>query len=122
MSFGSINDAIVGSIAPIGAVAHPAGRVYVALHQVASQPVAHLHRPLQVLRGADLVRELRPLVRETSPLDDPVPAADARAVTWCEPQVRVDVAYLQRMTSGRLRQPVVRALRTDGDVDPWETP
>ena len=73
-------------------------------------------------RGADLVRELRPLARDTSPLDEPVPTADARAVTWCEPRVRVDVAYLQRMTSGRLRQPAVRALRTDGDVDPWEVP
>jgi bifunctional non-homologous end joining protein LigD len=73
-------------------------------------------------RGTDLVRELRPRSRPTSPLSDPVPAADARAVTWCEPLVAVDVVYLQRTTSGRLRQPVVRALRTDADIDPWEAP
>jgi len=51
-----------------------------------------------------------------------VPAADARHVTWCEPVVTVDVAYLQRTASGRLRQPTIRALRTDVPVDPWETP
>lgn len=73
-------------------------------------------------RGEDLVRELRPLARPTTPLDDPVPAADARSVTWCEPRVAVDVVYLQRGTTGRLRQPVVRALRTDSDIDLWEAP
>ena len=60
--------------------------------------------------------------RPGSPLDEPVPAADARHVTWCEPAVTVDVAYRQRTASGRLRQPTIRALRTDVPVDPWETP
>ena len=73
-------------------------------------------------RGEDLVRELRPLARGTAPLDDPVPAADARSVTWCEPTVAVDVAYLQRTAAGRLRHPSVRSLRTDADIDPWEAP
>lgn len=73
-------------------------------------------------RGADLVRELTGLERATSPVDDDVPAADARGVTWCEPRVAVDVAYLQRTRVGRLRQPTVRALRTDSGVDPWEAP
>ena len=73
-------------------------------------------------RGAELVASLRPLGRDASVLDEPVPPADARAVTWCEPTVAVDVVYLQRMRSGRLRQPVVRALRTDAAVDPWEAP
>lgn len=73
-------------------------------------------------RGVDLARELLGLDRPGSPLDEPVPAADARYVTWCEPVVTVDVAYLQRTARGRLRQPTIRALRTDVPVDPWETP
>jgi len=43
-------------------------------------------------------------------------------VTWVEPAVTVDVVYLQRLTSGRLRQPAVRGVRTDVPVDPWEVP
>ncbi|WP_146818974.1 ATP-dependent DNA ligase [Actinotalea fermentans] len=73
-------------------------------------------------RGADLERALRGLVRPDAPLLDPVPAADARGVTWVEPRVGVDVAYLQRTRSGRLRQPTVRALRTEVPIDPWESP
>lgn len=73
-------------------------------------------------RGTDLARELRGLDVPASPLADPVPAADARNVTWCEPSVTVDVAYLQRTSVGRLRQPVVRGLRTDVPIDPWEAP
>lgn len=73
-------------------------------------------------RGADLLRELTGREREAPALDDEVPDVDARGVTWCEPGVGVDVLYLQRMRGGRLRHPVVRALRTDGEVDPWEAP
>ena len=73
-------------------------------------------------RGADLARALTGLARATSPVHDDVPAADARGVTWCEPRVAVDVAYLQRTRVGRLRHPSVRALRTDSGVDPWEAP
>lgn len=73
-------------------------------------------------RGADLVRALSGLERADAPLDEEVPREDGRGVTWCEPRVAVDVRYLQRMVGGRLRQPVVLALRTDADVDPWEAP
>lgn len=73
-------------------------------------------------RGEDLAREIADLARPTSPLDEAVPEADARGVTWCEPRVGVDVVYLQRMRSGRLRQPAVRGLRQDVPVDAWETP
>ncbi|MDT0164253.1 non-homologous end-joining DNA ligase [Actinotalea sp. AC32] len=72
-------------------------------------------------RGQDLVRTLRPLQRATSPVDD-VPAVDARGAVWCEPEAVVDVAYLARTRTGRLRQPVVRGLRTDAPVDPWDAP
>jgi bifunctional non-homologous end joining protein LigD len=34
----------------------------------------------------------------------------------------VDCRYLTRQPGGRLRQPVVRGLRTDTEADPWEQP
>ncbi len=34
----------------------------------------------------------------------------------------LDTLYLARNPTGRLRQPVVRAVRTDTDADPWEQP
>ena len=71
-------------------------------------------------RGADLTRLLRPLGRTSSPFDDEVPAIDARGAHWCEPRVVVDVAYLTRTPGGRLRQPVIRGVRDDSAVDPWE--
>ena len=54
--------------------------------------------------------------------DDEVPAVDARGTRWVEPTVVVDTLYLARNPTGRLRQPVVRAVRTDTDADPWEQP
>lgn len=73
-------------------------------------------------RGVDLARELAGLERPDPPLDDVVPAVDARHVTWVAPVVTVDVVYLQRQASGRLRQPAVRGMRSDVPVDPWEAP
>jgi bifunctional non-homologous end joining protein LigD len=32
------------------------------------------------------------------------------------------VLYLARNPTGRMRQPVVRGVRTDTDPDPWEQP
>ncbi len=63
---------------------------------------------------------LTPLGRSTSPFDEVVPAIDARGAHWCEPRVLVDVTYLTRMRSGRMRQPVVRGVRDDAAADPWE--
>ncbi len=60
--------------------------------------------------------------RDDSPFDDPVPAADARGTHWCEPLVVVDTLYLSRTPGGRLRQPVVRGVRTDTGPDPWDQP
>ncbi|WNB84359.1 hypothetical protein [Cellulomonas sp. ATA003] len=74
-------------------------------------------------RGALAVRLaplLAPLERATSPFDEPVPAVDARGAHWCEPTLQVDITYLTRMRSGRMRQPVVRGVRDDAAVDPWE--
>ncbi len=71
-------------------------------------------------RAADLQRRLVP--RAGSPFDDEVPPIDARGTHWVEPTVVVDTLYLTRTPTGRLRQPVVRGVRTDTDADPWEQP
>ncbi len=71
-------------------------------------------------RATDLQKLLVP--RADSPFDDEVPPVDARGTRWVEPTVVVDTLYLARNPTGRLRQPVVRAVRTDTDADPWEQP
>ncbi|RHA43503.1 ATP-dependent DNA ligase [Cellulomonas rhizosphaerae] len=55
-----------------------------------------------------------------SPFADEVPPEDARGAHWCTPVLVVDTRYLTRTPTGRLRQPVVRGLRTDTEPDPWE--
>ncbi len=72
--------------------------------------------------GRELTHRLADAGVDRSPLDDAVPVLDARGTVWCEPIVRVDVAYLNRTADGRLRQPVVRGVRDDGDVDRWDSP
>lgn len=60
--------------------------------------------------------------RPDSPFDEEIPPEDARGTHWVEPVVVVDTLYLARNPTGRLRQPVVRGIRTDTDADPWEQP
>ncbi|WP_349306950.1 DNA ligase [Cellulomonas sp. ES6] len=70
----------------------------------------------------DLTAATALLERDTSPFAERLEPVDARGSTWVEPRVVVDVRYLTRTPSGRLRQPVVRGRRTDVDPDPWEAP
>ncbi len=76
--------------------------------------------------GGTAARTLRdvlaPHARARSPFVDDVPAVDARGTVWVEPTVLVDTEYLVRTPTGRLRQPVVRGVRTDTVADPWEQP
>ncbi|MBO3093472.1 non-homologous end-joining DNA ligase [Cellulomonas dongxiuzhuiae] len=73
--------------------------------------------------AARLMRELLSThERDGSPFADDVPAVDARGAVWCDPVVVVEVLYLLRTPSGRLRQPVVRGVRTDVAADPWGQP
>ena len=60
--------------------------------------------------------------RDDSPFDEDIPPLDARGTHWVDPVVVVDTLYLARNPTGRLRQPVVRGVRTDTDADPWEQP
>jgi bifunctional non-homologous end joining protein LigD len=68
----------------------------------------------------ELTALLAPLERPTSPFAEPLEPVDARGTVWVEPRVLLDVRYLTRTASGRLRQPVLRGRREDTDVDPWE--
>lgn len=61
----------------------------------------------------DLRARLEPLRRQQNPFGAAVPAVDARDAVWVEPRVVVDVRYLGRGDSGRLRQPVLRGVRAD---------
>ncbi|MEV7971763.1 non-homologous end-joining DNA ligase [Cellulomonas sp. NPDC089187] len=83
----------------------------------------YLGRAGSGLTGAvatELTRRLGPLTREQSPLAEPVPPIDARGTVWVHPELLVDVRYLARTPAGRLRHPVIRGLREDTTVDPWE--
>lgn len=63
--------------------------------------------------GADLTRMLRPLERPSSPFQGDLPRADTAGAIWVEPQVCVEVRHLGHGSNGRLRQPVLRGIRTD---------
>ncbi|MGV8966163.1 MAG: non-homologous end-joining DNA ligase [Cellulomonas sp.] len=70
----------------------------------------------------ELTRSLAPLAQQASPFCEPVPAADARGAHWCRPSLLVDVRYLARTPTGRLRHPVLRGVRDDSAADAWEEP
>ncbi|WP_446680103.1 ATP-dependent DNA ligase [Cellulomonas phragmiteti] len=76
--------------------------------------------------GGPAARVMRDLLaaheRTDSPFGDDVPAVDARGAVWCDPLVVVETLYLARTPSGRLRQPVVKGVRTDTTADPWAQP
>jgi bifunctional non-homologous end joining protein LigD len=69
-----------------------------------------------------LTTALAPLAVAGSPFADEVPPQDARGTVWVRPEVQVQVRYLLRTPTGRLRQPVVLGLRDDAEPDPWEVP
>lgn len=85
----------------------------------------YLGRAGSGLSGAKATR-MRQLLdehaRDGSPFDEDIPPEDARGTHWVDPVVVVDTLYLARNPTGRLRQPVVRGVRTDTDADPWEQP
>ncbi|MBF0394793.1 MAG: DNA ligase D, partial [Alphaproteobacteria bacterium] len=62
---------------------------------------------------ADLHRRLLELRRDSPPFATPV--ADARAVTWVEPELVAEVEFTQWTRDGLLRHPVFQGLRFDKD-------
>lgn len=89
----------------------------------APDATGHLHYLGRVGSGIgraaqdELARLLGPLRTDGPPFDEVVPALDARAATWCEPSLVVEVRHLGLSRAGRLRQPAYRGLRWDTGPD-----
>ncbi|MGD0067854.1 MAG: non-homologous end-joining DNA ligase [Streptosporangiaceae bacterium] len=60
--------------------------------------------------------KLRPLRRDSSPFDGPVPPEHARPAVWVEPRLVIDVTFDRWTRAGRMRAPVYKGLRDD--IDP----
>jgi bifunctional non-homologous end joining protein LigD len=61
----------------------------------------------------ELARQLRPLERDTSPFDPPVPRGQARHAHWVQPRLVGEVAFRTLTPDGHLRHPSWRGLRPD---------
>jgi bifunctional non-homologous end joining protein LigD len=62
---------------------------------------------------ANLKKRLEPLQTDESPFDAPLPARDAKGVTFVQPALVGEVRYSEWTSDGRLRQPSWRGLRPD---------
>jgi bifunctional non-homologous end joining protein LigD len=60
--------------------------------------------------------KLRPLRRDGSPFDGPVPPEHARPAVWVEPRLVIEVTFDRWTRAGRMRAPVYKGLRDD--IDP----
>ncbi len=61
----------------------------------------------------DLLRQLVPLQRDTSPFSTPVPPRYARGAHWVEPRLAGEVAFTEWTADGSMRHPSWRGLRAD---------
>ena len=61
----------------------------------------------------ELLAELRPLTRATSPFDEDLPRAFTAGAHWVRPRVVGEVRFTEWTTDGRFRHPVWRGLRPD---------
>ncbi|SFA46355.1 ATP-dependent DNA ligase LigD ligase module /ATP-dependent DNA ligase LigD phosphoesterase module /ATP-dependent DNA ligase LigD polymerase module [Rhodococcoides kroppenstedtii] len=62
---------------------------------------------------ANLLDRLRPLARDDSPFDRPLPAVDRKDATWTEPALVGEVRFFEWTEGGSLRHPSWRGLRDD---------
>ncbi|SDO54343.1 ATP-dependent DNA ligase LigD ligase module /ATP-dependent DNA ligase LigD phosphoesterase module /ATP-dependent DNA ligase LigD polymerase module [Nakamurella panacisegetis] len=65
----------------------------------------------------DLLAELKPLARNTSPISESLTRAETLGVQWVRPTLVGEVVYSEWTPEGRLRHPVWRGLRPDKSVD-----
>lgn len=67
----------------------------------------------QTLR--DLMRQLAPLQRDTSPYAHELPPEHQKNVVWCEPKMVIQAAFSAWTGEGRLRHATYQGLRNDKD-------
>ena len=60
-----------------------------------------------------LLRQLQPLARSTSPFDQSLPRSLAEGATWARPRLVGEVQFREWTPDGRLRHPVWRGVRSD---------
>ena len=65
----------------------------------------------------DLLRQLAPLERDTSPFSTAVPPRYARGARWVEPRLVGEVAFTEWTADGSMRHPSWRGLRADKDPE-----
>ena len=63
----------------------------------------------------ELMRQLGPLQRQTSPFTTPVPPRYARGAHWVQPRLVGEVAFTEWTADGSMRHPSWRGLRTGND-------
>jgi len=61
----------------------------------------------------ELYQKLSRLQRKTAPLAQPPRGADARGVTWLEPQLVAQIGFTEMTSDGLLRHPTFKGLRDD---------
>jgi bifunctional non-homologous end joining protein LigD len=61
----------------------------------------------------DLAQRLRPLHRQASPFEDPVPPRHARDAQWVNPEIVGEVAFTEWTSDNLMRHPSWRGLRPD---------
>ncbi len=91
------------------------GALLLALHDEGGQLVycgrvgtGFTDQSLRQLHG-----QLKPLERESPPVQGPLTAREREAVTWVEPQLIAQVSFHEWTGDGRLRHPVFNGLRSD---------
>lgn len=115
---------IVGAVPGTGANAATFGGLILAGHT----PDGHLRCIGGVGTGfttearRSLHAALEKVRRDTSPLDDPPPAAAVRAAWWVEPVFVADIEYREISADGMLRHPSFRGIRTDKTPDDVAVP
>lgn len=65
----------------------------------------------------ELQHRLTTLRRADSPFVGELSRDESRGVVWCDPQVVVDVEYVEWTPTGRLRHPTFRGIRNDKEAD-----
>ena len=109
-----------GEFAVVGweaATARPDELSSVVLARVTGDGLAYAGKAGSGLTGRSS-RQVRALLSERPdcPLPECPPASPGRVVRWCEPEVVVEIEYGSVTSSGVLRHPVFRGVRTDKTV------